>query len=79
MTLKLTDRHIGLPPFLAMSVDLAAHVLSHSGAAGIATLVTLKHLPKSVISLLSLLNTLMLCFMHLTVKYQKMHKGLAMP
>ena len=54
---NLRDRHIELPSFLAKCVNLAAQVLTHSVAAGIATLVTLKHLPESAIYMLSLLNT----------------------
>ena len=47
MAPKLKDRHIELPPFSAMRVNLAAHLLSHSVAAGISALITLKHLPDS--------------------------------
>ena len=36
---KLTDKHINLPPFTSMHVNLAAQVLSHSVAAGISFLV----------------------------------------
>ena len=45
MAPKLKDKHIILPPFSAMRVNLAAQVLSHSVAAGINTLCALKHLP----------------------------------
>ena len=45
MAPKLTDRHIILPPFSAMRVNLAAQTLSHSVAAGINTLCTLNYLP----------------------------------
>ena len=45
MAPKLKDKHIILPPFSAMRVNLAAQVLSHSVAAGIHTLCALKHLP----------------------------------
>ena len=38
MAPKLTDKHINLPPFMAMRVNLAAQVLSHSVAAGLTTL-----------------------------------------
>ena len=38
---KLTNRHINLPPFANMRVQLAAQVLSHSVAAGIYTHVSL--------------------------------------
>ena len=38
MAPKLHDKHIDLPPFSAMRVNLAAQVLSHSVAAGISTL-----------------------------------------
>ena len=47
MAPKLKDKHIDLPPFSTMHVNLAAEVLSHSVAAGISTLVSLKHLPES--------------------------------
>ena len=47
MAPKLKGRHIELLPFSAMQVNLAAQVLSHSVAAGISALVTLKHLPDS--------------------------------
>ena len=36
MAPKLKDKHIDLPPFTAMHVNLAAQVLSHSVAAGLA-------------------------------------------
>ena len=36
---KLTDKHIQLPPFSAMRVNLAAQNLSHSVVAGISFLV----------------------------------------
>lgn len=39
---KLTERHITIPPFSAMRVRLATQVLSHSVAAGIATLCELE-------------------------------------
>ena len=45
MAPKLTDRHITLPPFGAMRVNLAAQVLSHAVAAGINTLCSLKKMP----------------------------------
>ena len=45
MAPKLTDRHIILPPFSAMCVNLAAQILSHSVAAGINTLCALNYLP----------------------------------
>ena len=45
MAPKLTGRHIALPPFGAMRVNLAAQVLSHSVAAGINTLCSLKEMP----------------------------------
>ena len=44
MAPKLKDKHIELPPFASMRVNLAAQVLSHSVAAGISTLVVLKQL-----------------------------------
>ena len=44
MAPKLKDKHIELPPFASMQVNLAAQVLSHSVAAGISTLVVLKQL-----------------------------------
>ena len=47
MAPKLKDRHIELPHFSAMWVNLAAQVLSYSDAGGISALVTLKHLPDS--------------------------------
>ena len=45
MVPKLTDRHITFPPFGAMRVNFAAQVLSHSVAAGINTLCSLKEMP----------------------------------
>ncbi|KAK7497615.1 hypothetical protein BaRGS_00011255 [Batillaria attramentaria] len=45
MAPKLTDKHITLPPFSTLSVSMAAQVLSHSVAAGIATLAQLGTLP----------------------------------
>ena len=49
MAPKLKEKHIELPPFQAMHVNLAAQVLSHSVAAGISTLVTLKYLPEQAV------------------------------
>ena len=49
MAPKLKDKHIDLPPFSTMHVNLAAQILSHSVAAGISTLVNLKHLPESAV------------------------------
>ena len=46
---KLKDKHIYLPPFSSMRVNLAAQVLSHSVAAGISFLVTCKELPEEAI------------------------------
>ena len=45
MAPKLTDKHITLPPFATMRVNLAAQILSHSVAAGINTLCSLGKLP----------------------------------
>ena len=45
MAPKLTDKHITLPPFTAMRVNLATQVLSHSVAAGINALCNMEHLP----------------------------------
>ena len=44
MAPKLQDKHINLPPFASMRVNLAAQILSHSVAAGISTLCILGHL-----------------------------------
>ena len=44
MAPKLTDKHITLPPFTSMRVNLAVQTLSHSVAAEINTLCTLGHL-----------------------------------
>ena len=49
MAPKLKDKHIDLPPFTAMHVNLAAQVLSHSVAAGLAMMVTFKQLPDHAI------------------------------
>ena len=49
MAPKLKERHIELPPFSAMQVNLAAQVLSHSVAAGISFLVTAKELTEVAI------------------------------
>ena len=49
MAPKLKERHIELPPFSAMRVNLAAQVLIHSVAAGISFLVTAKELPENAI------------------------------
>ena len=46
---KLKDKHIYLPPFSSMRVNLVAQVLSHSVAAGISFLVTCKELPEEAI------------------------------
>ena len=45
MAPKPTDKHITLPPFSVMRVNLAAQTLSHSVAAGINTLCALNYLP----------------------------------
>ena len=47
LALKLTDKHINLPPFTSMRVNLAAQVLSHSVAAGISFLVRAGIMPES--------------------------------
>ena len=47
---KLTDKHINLPPFTSMRVNLAAQVLSHSVAAEISFLVRARIMPESAIS-----------------------------
>ena len=49
MAPKLKERHIELPPFSAVQVNLAVQVLSHSVAAGISFLVTAKELPEDAI------------------------------
>ena len=49
MAPKLKEKHIEFPPFQAMCVNLAAQGLSHSVAAGISTLVTLKYLPEQAV------------------------------
>ena len=46
MAPELTSRHIDLPPFAPLRVKLATEVLSHSVAAGISTLCSLKALPQ---------------------------------
>ena len=46
MVPKLTDKHITLPPFAAMRVNLAAQILSHSVAVGINMLCTTNSLPE---------------------------------
>ena len=47
MTPKLTNRHIDLPPFTSMHVNLAVQVLNHSIAAGITFLTRVGELPES--------------------------------
>ena len=49
MAPKLTDKHIDLPPFMSMRMNLAAQVLSHSVEAGISFLTRVKELPESAI------------------------------
>ena len=49
MAPKLTNKHIDLPPFMSMRVNLAAQVLSHSVAAGISFLTRVKELPENAI------------------------------
>ena len=46
MAPKLTDKHLELPPFTSMRVNLAAQVLSHSVAAGMQTLCCFGKLPE---------------------------------
>ena len=46
---KLKERHIHLPPFSAMRVNLAAQILSHSVAAGMSFLVTCKEIHEDAI------------------------------
>jgi len=45
MAPKLTDKHLEMPPFSSMRVNLAVQVLSHSVAAGIETLCHFGKLP----------------------------------
>jgi len=47
MAPRLTDKHLDMPPFASMRVNLAAQVLSHSVAAGIQTLCHLGKLDKN--------------------------------
>ena len=53
---KHKDKHLELPPFSAMRVNLAAQVLSHSVAAGISFLVTAKELPEDAIETAELIE-----------------------
>ena len=46
MAPKFKEKYIELPPFSAMRVNFAVQVLSHSVAAGISFLVTVKELPE---------------------------------
>ena len=57
MALKLTDRHIMVPSFTAMRVNLAAQILSHSVTAGINTLCALKYLPDEASATVEFLET----------------------
>ena len=45
-----TDKHIQLPPFSAMQINLAAQILSHSVAASISFLVKVKELQDDAMS-----------------------------
>ena len=45
MAPKLTDKHLTLPPFVAMRVNLVTRILNHSVAAVINTLCSLGNLP----------------------------------
>ena len=45
MAPKLSEKHVTLPPFTAMRVNLAAQVMSHSVAAGLSTLSHANKLP----------------------------------
>ena len=56
MAPKLSHKHIHLPPFSKMRVNLAAQVLSHTVAAGISTLVKLNQLPQEAISTASFIE-----------------------
>ncbi|GFR82706.1 transposable element P transposase-like Protein [Elysia marginata] len=49
MAPKLASKHITMPPFSHLRVCLAAQILSHSVAAGISAMVTLKALPPEAI------------------------------
>lgn len=57
MAPKLTDKHIELPPFTSMRVNLAAQVFSHSVAAGINSLATMKYLPSDACATAEFLET----------------------
>ena len=46
MAPKLSDIHLTLPPFVALSVSLAVQVLLHSVAAGVATVAQMDLLPE---------------------------------
>ena len=46
MAPKPTDKHVTLPPFAAVKVNLATQILSHSVAAGINMLCTTNSLPE---------------------------------
>ena len=57
MAPKLTGRHIELSPFSNMRVNLAAQVLSHSVAAGMNTLTTLKIFPPDASAITEFVET----------------------
>ena len=57
MAPKLHDKHINLPPFASMRVNLAAQILSRSVAAGISTLCILGHLDEEAKHTASFIET----------------------
>ena len=58
MAPKLTQKHVALPPFTAMRVNIAAQTLSHSVAAGIQTLCALNYLPEDASATAEFIETM---------------------
>ena len=81
MAPRLTARHINLPPFAPLRVNLATQVLSHSVAAGISTLSSLGKLPPEAMDtavFLERLDMLFNCFNSATLSStSKMRHALA--
>ena len=75
---KCTDKHIQLPPFSAMWVNLAAQILSPSITAGISFLVKVKELQDDAMSTANFVEHFDALFNTFNSKTLKAHKDMEM-
>ncbi len=78
MAPKLTEKHVNLPPFTSMRVNLAAQVLSNTVAAGIDTLVGWEQLPedaKYTADFVRMMDRLFNCFNSSTLYSSQPYNG----